>query len=136
MLQYFIKAFQKFGDFKGRANRSEYWYFILMFMILYYGLIILFGMTGSFLFGGLAGLVGLVCLVPNLAVGVRRLHDSGNSGWFLLVPFYNLYLLIIEGTRGPNKYGADPNNPHSFDFDEINGAQGTNPPSYKIDTPL
>ncbi len=46
--------------------------------------------------------------VPGIAVGVRRLHDSGHSGWWLLVPLANIMLLVREGTKGDNRYGPDP----------------------------
>ena len=47
-------------------------------------------------------------LIPSLAVAVRRMHDVGKSGWFLLVPIYNLILALTEGTKGENEYGPDP----------------------------
>ena len=67
----------------------------------------------------LSGLWSLAILLPIIAAGVRRMHDHGKSGWFLLIPFYNLYLLIIEGQRGiTNEYGPDPLNPaQDFDFE-------------------
>ena len=45
-------------------------------------------------------------MLPTLAAGVRRIHDTGRSGWFFLVPIYNLVLLIQSGTPGDNKYGS------------------------------
>lgn len=56
----------------------------------------------------LGNIYSLGVLLPSLAVSVRRLHDVNKSGWFYLVPFYNLYLLCIDGTRGENAYGEDP----------------------------
>ena len=50
----------------------------------------------------------LAILIPSLAVGVRRMHDSGRSGWWLIMPVMNLVFAIAEGTAGPNKYGQDP----------------------------
>ena len=66
------------------------------------------------LFSYISGLISLALLIPGIAVAVRRLHDTNKSGWFLLlalIPFVNLYLiylLIIEGDKGPNQYGPDP----------------------------
>jgi uncharacterized membrane protein YhaH (DUF805 family) len=50
----------------------------------------------------------LAVLIPSIAVGVRRMHDVGKSGWFLLIPIYNLILALSEGEKGDNKYGPDP----------------------------
>lgn len=47
-------------------------------------------------------------LIPSIAVGVRRMHDVGKSGWILLIPIYNLILSLTEGTKGENEYGANP----------------------------
>jgi len=44
------------------------------------------------------------------------MHDVGKSGWYMLIPFYNLYLAILEGDKGPNEYGADPKNPEIDDI--------------------
>lgn len=46
--------------------------------------------------------------LPSIAVAVRRMHDINKSGWFILIPFYNIYLFCIDGTRGENAYGEDP----------------------------
>ncbi len=56
----------------------------------------------------LANLYSLVVLLPGIAVGVRRMHDVNKSGWYLLIPLYNLILACTPGTVGPNEYGADP----------------------------
>ena len=47
-------------------------------------------------------------LVPSIAGGIRRMHDNDKSGWFILIPIYNLILAFSEGTKGPNRFGADP----------------------------
>jgi uncharacterized membrane protein YhaH (DUF805 family) len=57
--------------------------------------------------------VYLGTLIPTIAVAVRRVHDSDKSGWFVLVPIYNLILMFLEGTKGPNRFGPDPKNPAS-----------------------
>ncbi len=108
MIKYFLKAFKHFADFNGRASPPEYWYFVCIMIGLYYGLIVLFGLTDVFIFIALAILVLLACFIPQASVAVRRMHDSGHSGWNVLVPLYNLYLLAKKGTDGPNKYGPDP----------------------------
>ena len=61
--------------------------------------------------GLLGTMYAFAVFIPSIAVAVRRIHDSGKSGWFYLVPFYNLYLLIKEGDLGLNKYGSNPKYP-------------------------
>jgi len=47
-------------------------------------------------------------LVPSVAVAIRRMHDVGKSGWYALIPLYNLILACTEGVKGINEYGDDP----------------------------
>jgi uncharacterized membrane protein YhaH (DUF805 family) len=47
-------------------------------------------------------------LALSIAVAVRRMHDVGKSGWFVLIPIYNLVLAVTEGNKGTNEYGPDP----------------------------
>ena len=47
-------------------------------------------------------------MLPSIAVGVRRMHDVDKSGWFILIPIYNLILAVTPGVVGPNEYGHDP----------------------------
>ena len=56
-------------------------------------------------------LFSLAILVPVIAAGVRRMHDVGKSGWYILFPIYNLILAFTEGDQGTNQYGLDPKNP-------------------------
>tara|TARA_B100000029_G_scaffold253757_1_gene250621 strand:- start:135 stop:497 length:363 start_codon:yes stop_codon:yes gene_type:complete len=102
-----------YAGFSGRASRSEYWWFVLATF--------LFGIPLGFIDGMLFGweyddpmwisdIFSLALFLPQLAVGVRRIHDHGKSGWFILVPFYNLYLIIADGEGMPNAYGPVPTN--------------------------
>lgn len=79
-----LETLKKYVDFKGRASREEFWFFVIFVIIAnaVAGIVgILFG------FGSLLpGLVGILLMVPQLAVGVRRLHDIGKSGRELIVP--------------------------------------------------
>jgi len=59
----------------------------------------------------LSNIYNLAVLIPGIAVGVRRMHDVGKSGWFLLIPIYNLILACTDGEKGSNLYGLDPKNP-------------------------
>ena len=96
----------KYAEFNGRARRKEYWMFTLFYLIFYYGLIAL-TLVADFL-SIFALIFSLALLIPSIAVGIRRMHDVDKSGWFLLIPIYNLVLACTEGTKGPNQYGADP----------------------------
>lgn len=85
----------KYVDFEGRASRSEYWWFWLAALVLaqipYVGFI-----------------VGLGTFLPSLAAGIRRMHDVGRSGWWILFPIYNLVLLATSGEEEANEYGEVP----------------------------
>ena len=94
-------CFGKYATFTGRANRSEYWLFYLFYVIVNLALTLL-GTAAHVPFTGL-GL--LIFFLPLLAAGVRRLHDVDKSGWFILIPIYNLILLCSAGTSGENRYG-------------------------------
>jgi len=70
---------------------------------------ITFGMYNEETGYGLLGTIyGLVVLIPGIAVAIRRMHDVGKSGWFILIPIYNLVLAVTPGIIGENQYGSDP----------------------------
>ena len=105
-MKYYLKALQNYATFKGRASRSEYWYFVL------------FNVIFSIVLGFVSGIVdlpilytiySLVLLIPSIAVAVRRMHDVGKSGWFVLIPIYDLILACTQGVKGENEYGTEPN---------------------------
>ena len=77
-------CFKKYFDFKGRASRSEYWYFVL-FTFLGYGVGILLGLIAPFLLW-LLGIFVLAILIPAITVAARRLHDVNKSGWYQALP--------------------------------------------------
>ncbi|WP_298488810.1 DUF805 domain-containing protein [uncultured Maribacter sp.] len=110
-MEWFTMVLKKYAEFKGRSRRKEYWMFYLFSTIISVVLSIVdasvLGLEGF----GINTLYSLGVFVPTIAVGVRRMHDVGKSGWFLLIPFYNLYLLCTNGDEGTNEYGPDPKNP-------------------------
>ncbi|WP_426483538.1 DUF805 domain-containing protein [Flavobacterium sp. 2] len=127
MIEWYKKVvFQNYANFTGRARRSEYWLFTLMQCVIFIAFIIVGAIVGSFLSDATGGLLigyfafvaySLATVLPTLAVVVRRLHDVGKSGWFYfiaLIPLVGsiwlLVLLVTEGDRGENYYGADPKN--------------------------
>jgi uncharacterized membrane protein YhaH (DUF805 family) len=102
-----IKAcFAKYADFNGRASRSEYWWFFLF--------AVLGGMALSMVSNTLALLFNLALLVPSLAVGARRLHDTDRSGWMLLIWLIPLvgWIVVIyflaQEPKEPNRFGPAP----------------------------
>lgn len=85
----------KYVDFNGVASRSEFWWFMLFGFL---GSIVLSVVGGMINFALLGNLFGLAILLPQLAVGARRLHDTGRSGWLqllLLIPLIGLIVLIV-----------------------------------------
>lgn len=92
----------KYAQFNGRAGRKEYWYFFLVIFAVNIVATIIDSIIGMRI---LSGIWGLATIVPMIAAGVRRLHDIGKSGWFLLIPIYNIILLATEGQPTDNEYG-------------------------------
>ena len=113
MQWYLTVMTQKYADFAGRARRREYW----MFFLVYFVLTLVVGVVEGFLgIGGYAtALVALAHLLPSLAVTVRRLHDGGRSGWWILLALLPvlgslvlLYFMLIDGEPQSNAYGPSP----------------------------
>jgi uncharacterized membrane protein YhaH (DUF805 family) len=102
----------KYATFSGRASRSEYWWFILFGIALSWGATVVDASQG--VDGLLAGIVSLALLVPQIAVGCRRLHDVGKSGWWQLIALtiIGIIPLIVwystESNKGDNVYGPKP----------------------------
>ena len=100
-------CFQKYADFSGRAARPEFWWFVLFQVIV----LMVLGMVSQ----TISSLASLAMLVPALAVGARRLHDIGKSGWLQLlglIPIIGWIILIYwacqPGQPESNQYGAPP----------------------------
>ena len=101
---------KKYFVFEGRASRSEYWWFQLIVSPSYLISTILENEIGYFFLG-----ITLFTLIPAISAGVRRLHDTNRSGFFLLISFIPfigglvlLFFLIPEGTKGKNRFGPNP----------------------------
>jgi uncharacterized membrane protein YhaH (DUF805 family) len=117
-MQWYLKVLRQYVDFTGRARRTEYWMFILFSFIILIVLGVLDNLMGMAFVPGSYGPLGLIYILavflPSLGVGVRRLHDTGRSGWWMLlapIPLVGIVLIVflaIEGDRGPNAYGPDP----------------------------
>jgi len=107
-MEWYLKVLKEYATFTGRARRKEYWMFFLFNMIISYGLTLLSMALEIPFLAIIANIYGLAVLVPGIAVGVRRMHDAGKSGWFLLIPFYNLYLAVTDSEPGENQWGPNP----------------------------
>lgn len=122
-MNWYLKVIKEnFANFEGRARRTEYWMFALFNCLIVFGFAILAGVFAAmeiaslaFVFMGCYIVYVLLALIPSLAVTVRRLHDTGKSGWMLLIAFVPLigtiWLLVLyatEGEQGDNQYGPDP----------------------------
>ncbi|MEI6866340.1 DUF805 domain-containing protein [Flavicella sp.] len=115
-MNWYLIVLKKYADFKGRARRKEYWMFVLFNMIISMILSVLDSTIG--LSVGISMIYSIAVMVPGISVGIRRMHDVGKSGWFLLFPIYNIILTIRDGDKGVNEYGSDPKNPID-ELDEI-----------------
>lgn len=111
-------VFRKYVGFSGRARRSEYWWWTLFVGIVTLAAALIDGTSGNDLSDGtgpVQGLVTVALLLPNLAVTVRRLHDTGKSGWrvlFGLIPLLGFILLLVwtlqDSDPGANRFGWSP----------------------------
>ena len=80
-------CFRKYADFTGRASRSEYWWFILFYMLA--------SAAGSMISDIVDGLISIAFLLPILAAACRRLHDTNRSGWWQLIAFLPIIGFIV-----------------------------------------
>ncbi|GGD18205.1 DUF805 domain-containing protein [Flavobacterium orientale] len=114
-MKYYLEVLQKYAEFNGRARRKEYWMFVLFNVIISYSLLFIDVYFETMFINTI---YSLAVLIPSIAVGVRRMHDVGKSGWYILIPIYNLILACTEGDKGPNEYGSDPKNSY-IELNEI-----------------
>ena len=95
-------CFKKYATFEGRASRSEYWWFFLFTLLA--------STATGIISEALSALFSLAVLLPSLAVGARRLHDTDRSGWFLLlwfIPLIGWIVLVIwaiQDSKEPNRF--------------------------------
>lgn len=121
-MKWYLMAWQGFADFKGRSRRAEFWTFVLAnsVMIAVLSLAMIgFGVVKEPAIGASCGMIAaafaLAVVLPSLACTVRRLHDTGKTGWWSVLWFIPvagelvlLVMLAMDGTRGSNRYGPDP----------------------------
>ena len=97
---YIVKCFNNYVNFDGRARRKELWFFLL-FQTICLTVLLLINET-------LYTIGFLVFFLPSIAVGCRRLHDVGKTGWFQIIPIYPLILFCFDSEKLENEYGPRP----------------------------
>ena len=118
-IKFYIEALRKYGTGDGRASRSEYWYFYLVLFALVFGgavVAVVLDAAGASIVGTiLLVVISVFHIIPSWTVAVRRLHDTGRSGWWLLmslVPFAGPIVLLVfwleRSAEGNNDYGRPP----------------------------
>lgn len=110
-MNWYVKVMQNYFDFQGRATRAEYWYFTAFNLLFYMGASLI---DVIIMIPAASVLYGLIVLVPGTAVFVRRLHDVGKSGWWImlsfvpLVGFVILIYFLVQDSCPDNEYGKNP----------------------------
>jgi uncharacterized membrane protein YhaH (DUF805 family) len=118
-MEWFLLAWKRAAEFSGRSRRKEYWMFQLFNMLIGMLLgimgVILGEQDGPMFFAITCGVYGLVSFVPNLSCAVRRLHDTGKSGWWYCISFVPLLgaiillvFLVLDSDPERNEYGPNP----------------------------
>jgi len=114
-MNWYIEVLKNYAVFTGRARRTEYWMFFLINIIIAFAIGFIEGFVGS---PGVVGIIySMAVLIPSIAVGVRRLHDTDRSGWWLLIgliPIIGAIVLIVflvqDSSPGQNQFGSNPKN--------------------------
>ena len=118
-MNWYLKVLKNYTGFEGRARRKEYWMFFLVNIIISIILVLIDAKTGSLNqdtgYGLLSGIYTLGVLLPGIAVSMRRLHDTGRSGWWLLISFIPLIgiivllvFMVMDSHAEENQYGPNP----------------------------
>ncbi|TCF96475.1 hypothetical protein BZM26_37480 [Paraburkholderia strydomiana] len=103
---YYVDVLGQYAVFSGRAGRNEFWYFTLFNAGIY---IVLSSASAALGASDILGFIfSLAVVLPSISVSIRRLHDTGRSGWWVLLIIVNIIFFAQEGDLGENEYGADP----------------------------
>ena len=120
-MSWYLMVLKKYAVFSGRARRKEIWYFVLISYIISTVLWWIDSLIGTYQIDNLwtiyvlFSLYGLAVLLPSIGVSIRRLHDTGRSGWWIfigLIPLIGAIILLVffvtDSQAGPNQYGPSP----------------------------
>jgi uncharacterized membrane protein YhaH (DUF805 family) len=117
-MNWYVEVLKKYAVFSGRARRKEYWMFFLFNIVIGGILALIEGLTGIAPNSDqsvLATIYMFAVLIPGIAVGVRRLHDTGRSGWWTLIALIPilgslvlLFWMVLDSEPGQNQYGPNP----------------------------
>jgi len=117
-MEWYLMVLKKYAEFDGRSRRKEYWMFVLFNLIISIALASferMLGLGNEYGTGFLSTIYSIGVLIPSIAVGIRRLHDIGKSGWWLLIVLipvigwiWIIVLLATDGHPGSNEYGINP----------------------------
>jgi uncharacterized membrane protein YhaH (DUF805 family) len=118
-MNWYLGVLKKYAEFSGRARRREYWFFVLFNLIISAVLSIIDVFVGTY--SASAGIGVLTCiytlavLLPGIGVSIRRLHDTGRSGWWLLIALVPLVgaivllvFMLLDSEPTTNAYGPNP----------------------------
>lgn len=112
-MNWYMEVLRKYAEFSGRATRQEYWMFVLVNFLIAFAIAFIEGMAGST--GVLSMVYALAVFIPSLAVLVRRLHDTGKSGWWVLIAFIPLagaivllIFAVLPSDSNENQFGPYP----------------------------
>ena len=108
----YVSTLKNYASTVGRASRKEYWSFILLNWLFYFIIQLIETFTApnfQNINSTASALFNLIMLIPTLSVAIRRMHDLGISGWWILLPIGNLFLLLKRGETEKNRYGLPVN---------------------------
>lgn len=103
---YFIDAWKNSFNYKGRLRRSAFWFYILFYFIFYIVISIVDAVLNAG--GALVAIYTIASIFPNISTGIRRMHDIGRSGWWILLPIVNLIFFVQDSKPEINEYGPSP----------------------------
>jgi uncharacterized membrane protein YhaH (DUF805 family) len=107
-MNHYMNALKNYVGFEGRASRAEYWTFVLINFAIVFAIGFVSGLLKLKVLAMVAQIFNLAVLLPTIAAGVRRMHDTGRPGWWILVPIANLIFALQAGEPNTNDYGPVP----------------------------
>ncbi|WP_025273439.1 DUF805 domain-containing protein [Haloglycomyces albus] len=114
-MNWYLTAWKKYAVFSGRSRRRELWWFILINAIIGLILSTLAQQTDGWFWSVITWIYGVLIIIPSIAVQVRRLHDTGRTGWWWFIgfiPIVGTIILIVfwlfDSEAGTNRYGPNP----------------------------